>query len=50
MHIDLATTDGKAAVARVAELGGTLIEERHYDEGVLRVAADPEGHVFCLVE
>jgi predicted enzyme related to lactoylglutathione lyase len=49
-HIDLATTDGKAAVSRVIELGGSAIEEHHYDEGVVRVVADPEGHTFCLVE
>ena len=49
-HIDLATTDGVAAVARVVELGGSAIEEHHYDEGVVRVVTDPEGHTFCLVE
>jgi len=50
VHVDLTTVDGRAAVARVLELGGTLIEEHSYDEGVVRVVADPEGHAFCLVQ
>ena len=50
VHIDLATTDGTAAVARVVDLGGSFVEEHHYDEGVVRVVTDPEGHTFCLVE
>lgn len=49
-HVDLGTSDGEAAVARVVELGGTFVEEHRYAEGVVRVVADPEGHVFCLVE
>ena len=47
---DVATTDGRRAVACVVELGGAFVEEHRYDEGVVRVVADPEGHVFCLVE
>ena len=50
VHIDLATSDGEAAVARVAELGGAPVEEHRYEEGTVRVVADPEGHLFCLVE
>ncbi len=50
VHLDLATTDGEAAAARVVLLGGTLVEEHYYDEGTVRVVADPEGHLFCLVE
>ncbi len=50
MHIDLSTTDGEAAAARVVLLGGTSVEEHHYDEGTVRVVADPEGHLFCLVQ
>ena len=48
-HVDIGTTDGEGAVDRVVELGGALIQEHHYDEGVVRVVADPEGHEFCLV-
>jgi predicted enzyme related to lactoylglutathione lyase len=50
VHVDLATLDGRRAAARVVELGGTFLEEHRYDEGVVRVVADPEGHVFCLAE
>ena len=50
VHMDLATTDGEAAAARVVLLGGTKVEEHDYDEGTVRVVADPEGHLFCLVE
>ncbi len=50
VHIDIATTDGEAAAARVVLLGGSSVEEHHYDEGTIRVVADPEGHLFCLVE
>jgi predicted enzyme related to lactoylglutathione lyase len=50
VHIDLSTSDGSGAVARVVQLGGTFVEEHHYDEGVVRVVADPEGHLFCLVQ
>lgn len=51
VHVDLTTTaDGPGAVARVLELGSAFIEEHHYDEGVVRVVADPEGHAFCLVQ
>ncbi len=50
VHVDLVTTDGVRAVARVVELGGALVEEHHYEQGVVRVVADPEGHPFCLVQ
>lgn len=49
-HVDLTTSDGRAALARVVGLGGALVEEHRYDEGVVRVVADPEGHAFCLVQ
>lgn len=48
VHVDLSTTDGEGAVALVVELGGVLVEEHQYDAGVVRVVADPEGHLFCL--
>ena len=50
VHVDLTTIDGPSAVARVVELGGAFLEEHRYDEGVVRVVADPEGHRFCLVQ
>ena len=51
LHLDLMTDDLTGAMARVASLGGHSLDERHeYDEGVVVVMADPEGHEFCLVE
>ena len=50
VHLDLLTAAGDAAAARVVELGGRLLQEHRYDEGTVRVVADPEGHAFCLVE
>ena len=50
VHVDLATVDGPAAVARVEALGGARVEEHRYNEGTVHVVADPEGHLFCLVQ
>jgi predicted enzyme related to lactoylglutathione lyase len=50
VHVDLTTVAGEAAAARVVELGGRLLQEHRYEAGTVRVVADPEGHVFCLVE
>jgi predicted enzyme related to lactoylglutathione lyase len=50
IHLDLWSEDLTAAVARVLELGGAETGERHvYDEGVVVVLTDPEGHEFCVV-
>jgi len=39
------------AVELVRALGGQSTGERHqYDEGVVVVMTDPEGHEFCLVQ
>ena len=36
-------------IAQVESLGGRFTGERHdYDEGVVVVMTDPEGHEFCL--
>jgi predicted enzyme related to lactoylglutathione lyase len=51
LHLDLQTDDIDAAIARVSELGGRELGERHdYPEGTVRLMADPEGHEFCLVQ
>jgi predicted enzyme related to lactoylglutathione lyase len=51
LHLDVTVGDIDAGVGRVIELGGSDTGERHdYDEGVVRVMADPEGHEFCLVQ
>ena len=51
IHLDVTVDDIGAAMAEVVGLGGHATGERHdYDEGVVVVMADPEGHEFCLVQ
>jgi predicted enzyme related to lactoylglutathione lyase len=51
IHLDISVDDINEAMRTVEHLGGHLTGERHdYDEGVVVVAADPEGHEFCLVQ
>jgi len=51
LHLDLEVDDVTAGVAEVERLGGRPTGERHeYDEGVVVVMTDPEGHEFCLVQ
>jgi predicted enzyme related to lactoylglutathione lyase len=51
LHLDVRVDDVAAAIADVERLGGAPTGERHeYDEGVVAVMTDPEGHEFCLVE
>jgi predicted enzyme related to lactoylglutathione lyase len=51
IHLDVAVDDIDEAVTGVVDLGGRYTGERHeYDEGVVVVMADPEGHQFCLVQ
>ncbi len=50
IHLDITVDDIDAAVRTVLRLGGSATGERHdYDEGVVVVMADPEGHEFCMV-
>lgn len=50
VHLDVSVDDVGEAMATVVALGGRFTGERHeYDEGVVVVMADPEGHEFCLV-
>jgi predicted enzyme related to lactoylglutathione lyase len=50
LHLDVAVDDIEAGIAEVERLGGRDTGERHdYDEGVVVVMTDPEGHEFCLV-
>ena len=46
MHLDIATDDLDAAVARALELGAQLSE--HQPNEHVRVLVDPVGHHFCL--
>ncbi len=51
IHLDITVDDIDLAMTTVISLGGRFTGERHdYDEGVVVVMADPEGHEFCLVE
>jgi predicted enzyme related to lactoylglutathione lyase len=51
LHLDVAVDDIASGIAEVERLGGSSTGERHdYDEGVVVVMADPEGHEFCLVQ
>jgi predicted enzyme related to lactoylglutathione lyase len=51
LHLDVEVDDIDVGLAEVEELGGAWTGERHdYDEGVVVVVTDPEGHEFCLVQ
>lgn len=51
LHLDVQVEQIDVGVAEVESLGGRWTGERHdYDEGVVLVMADPEGHEFCLVQ
>jgi predicted enzyme related to lactoylglutathione lyase len=51
LHLDIATGDVDAAIAEVERLGGSNTGERHdYEDGIVVVVRDPEGHEFCLVQ
>jgi len=50
VHLDVTVDDIDEAIERVCALGGHSTGERHqYDEGVVVIMTDPEGHEFCLV-
>jgi predicted enzyme related to lactoylglutathione lyase len=51
IHLDVVVNDIDRGMAEVVALGGRFTGERHdYDEGVVVVMADPEGHEFCLAQ
>jgi predicted enzyme related to lactoylglutathione lyase len=51
IHLDVDVEEIDLGRASVEALGGHWTGERHdYDEGVVLVMADPEGHEFCLVQ
>ena len=51
LHLDVQVDDIEAGRDQVQSLGGRWTGERHdYDEGVVVVVTDPEGHEFCLVQ
>ncbi|MFD6276344.1 VOC family protein [Streptomyces sp. NPDC060209] len=51
LHLDVVVDDIEQGIAQVVSLGGSPTGERHeYDEGVVVVMSDPEGHEFCLAQ
>jgi len=51
IHLDIQVDDIGPAREQVESLGGCWSGERHdYDEGVVMIMQDPEGHEFCLVQ
>ncbi|MFD4266321.1 VOC family protein [Rhodococcus sp. NPDC058481] len=51
LHFDVQTHDIDAGRQQVEDLGGRWSGIRYdYEDGVVLVMADPEGHEFCLVE
>src|SRR5262245_8511472 len=51
IHLDVTVDHIDDGIAQVVALGGRFTGERHdYDEGIVVVMADPEDHVFCLVQ
>lgn len=51
VHLDVQVGDIGTARRQVESLGGRWSGQRHdYDEGVVMIMQDPEGHEFCLVQ
>jgi predicted enzyme related to lactoylglutathione lyase len=51
IHLDVQVDDIDTARMQVERLGGRWSGERHdYDDGIVMVMHDPEGHEFCLVQ
>ena len=51
IHLDVQVDDIVAGREQVEALGGRWAGTRNdYDEGVVMVMLDPEGHEFCLVQ
>jgi predicted enzyme related to lactoylglutathione lyase len=50
MHVDVATPDSRAEVARLAELGASVIAEMNEWGYEWTVMQDPEGNEFCVAQ
>lgn len=48
LHLDLASPDPEAFVAKVIELGGSRVEDHEMQGFHWTVLSDPEGNVFCV--
>ena len=50
MHVDLATADREAEVARLVELGATRVTDMDEWDYRWTVMQDPEGNEFCVAQ
>ncbi len=50
IHLDLATRDLDAAIARIEELGGSVGDRFEWSSYVWRQCFDPEGNVFDVMQ
>lgn len=48
LHLDTVVEDLNAAVARIEELGGSLLAEHEVMGFRWNVMSDPEGNEFCI--
>ncbi|TCO56833.1 hypothetical protein EV192_106308 [Actinocrispum wychmicini] len=48
VHMDLHTADRHAEVARLTELGATVVDEQKVPGMAWTVLSDPAGNVFCV--
>jgi catechol 2,3-dioxygenase-like lactoylglutathione lyase family enzyme len=49
LHLDLYAKDQKGEVARLRQLGASLVREPNADEDFV-VLADPDGNPFCVID
>jgi predicted enzyme related to lactoylglutathione lyase len=50
MHLDMASTDPEAFVARVQALGGNRLQDHEISGFEWTVCSDPEGNEFCVTK
>ncbi len=48
LHLDTGVDDLATALARIEELGGSLVESHDMGGFTWKVMADPEGNEFCI--
>jgi predicted enzyme related to lactoylglutathione lyase len=49
VHVDLQPDDRAVELARLVELGATVIDPEGGPDGNIVVLQDPEGNEFCLL-
>jgi predicted enzyme related to lactoylglutathione lyase len=50
LHLDIDVDDVPAAMARVREIGGSIVQDVTQEFGYdFAIVADPEGNEFCLI-